>query len=113
MEEGSRLIEGKYRGVTRVNFFDGIDISVIEVIFLLEIEKINNTPNTYSLLHIVDNGEEFKTLGNIIDGRLVSIVSSSVYTCYNLISDDKLLHNFCGVRNNGQKSGTTILERYY
>ena len=112
MEEGNRLIEGKYRGVTTITIFDGIDINVSELIFFLEIEKINNTPNTYSLLHRVDNGEEFTTLGNIIDGRLISIVSSSVYTSYNLIGD-KLLHNFCGVRNNGQKSGTTILERYY
>ena len=113
MEEGSRLIEGKYRGETTITIFDGIDINESKLIFFLKIEKINNTPNTYSLLHKVENGEEFKTLGNIIDGKLVSIVSSSVYTCYNLISDDKLLHNFCGVRNNVQKSGTTILERYY
>jgi len=62
-----------------------------------------------------------KTLGNIIDGRLVSIATSSVYSNFNLIDDpvrastrvdDKLVHNFYGIRNNLQISGTGILERY-
>ena len=116
MEEGNRLIEGKYKGVTTVTEFDGIDINVEKVILILKIEKINNTPNTYFLFYRLSTGVEFKSLGNIIDGKLVNIVSSSVYNYFNLI-DDKLVHNFFGIQNNIQnniqKSGTGILERYY
>ena len=111
MKEGNRLIEGKYRGVTTVTEFDGIDINVEEVILFLEIEKIENTPNTYFLFYRLSTGVEFKSLGNIIDGRLVNIVSSSVYNDFNLV-DDKLVHNFCGIQNNKQISGTGFLERY-
>jgi hypothetical protein len=111
MKEGSRLIEGKYRGISTVTNFDGIDINVEEVILILEIEKIYNTPNTYFLFYRLSTGVEFKTLGNIIDGKLVNIVSSSVYNYFNLI-DDKLVHNFFGIQNNKQISGTGILERY-
>jgi len=105
------MVEGKYRGITTVTEFDGIDINVEEVILYLEIEKIKNTPNTYFLFYRLSTGVEFKSLGNIIDDRLVNIVSSSVYNYFNLI-DDKLVHNFFGIQNNIQKSGTGILERY-
>jgi hypothetical protein len=111
MEEGNRLIEGKYRGVSINTEFDGIDINVGEVILFLEIEKIENTPNTYFLFYRLGTGEEFKSLGNIIDGRLVHIEPSSVYNSANLI-DDKLKINYCGIYNNKQISGTGILERY-
>ena len=115
MEEGNILIEGKYKGVITVTEFYGKDINV-EVILFLEIEKIKNTLNTYFLFYRLSTGVEFKTLGNIIDGKLVSIVSSSTYNYFNLI-DDKLVHNFFGIQNNIQnniqKSGTGILERYY
>jgi hypothetical protein len=113
MEEGNRLIEGKYRGLQTVTFFDGINIKVEKVILFLEITKIYNTPNTYLLLFSFDNSSEVKTLGNIIDGRLVNIAPSSVYSNYNLIGD-KLVHNFCGIdQENIQISGTGILEKYY
>ena len=84
-------------------------------------KKICNTPNTYLLLGEYDNKNEMRTLGNIIDGRLVSILTSSVYSNFNIIDDsvrastsvdDKLVHNFCGILNNKQTSGTGILERY-
>ena len=111
MEEGNRLIEGKYRGLQTITFFDGIDIKVKEQFLFLEITKIYNTPNTYLLFYRFDNRDEIKTLGNIIDGRLVNIAPSSVYSSHSLI-DNKLVHNFCGIENNIQISGTGKLERY-
>jgi len=112
MVELEWFIEGKYRGLQTVTFFDGIDIKVEEKFLFLEITKIYNTPNTYLLLFSFDNSGKVKTLGNIIDGRLVNIAPSSVYSNYNLIGD-KLIHNFCGIdQENIQISGTGILERY-
>ena len=106
-------IEGKYRGLQTVTFFDGIDIKVKEQFLFLEITKIYNTPNTYLLFYRFDNINELMTLGNIIEGRLVNIAPSSVYSNYNLIGD-KLVHNFCGIdQENIQISGTGILEKYY
>jgi hypothetical protein len=116
MEEGNRLIEGKYRGLQTITLFDGININVVEKFLFLEIKKIENTPNTYLLFYSSDNTfdniNELMTLGNIIEGRLVNIAPSSLYSTYNLI-DDKLVHNFFGIQDNIQKSGTGILERYY
>ena len=106
------FIEGKYRGFQTVTFFDGININVEERFLSLEIKKIENTPNTYLLFYRSDNRDVLKTLGNIIDGRLINIVPSSVYSNYNLIGD-KLVHNFCGIdEENIQISGTGKLERY-
>ena len=39
------------------------------------------------LFYRFDNRDEIKTLGNIIDGRLVNITPSSVYSSYSLIDD--------------------------
>ena len=104
-------IEGKYRGLQTITFFDGININVEQRFLSLEIKKIENTPNTYLLFYRSDNNE-LKTLGNIIDGRLVNIAPSSIYSNYNLIGDT-LIHNFCGIdKENIQISGTGILERY-
>ncbi len=114
-------IEGKYKGSQTITFFDGININVEEQFLFLEINKVLNTPNTYLLMYTFDNREVIKSLGNIIDGRLVDITPSSVYSNFNLIHDpvrastsvdDKLVHNFCGIENNIQISGTGILERY-
>lgn len=105
------MIEGKYKGLQTITLFDGIDVNVLEQFLFLEIKKVYNTPNTYLLMYTFDNRPEIKSLGNIIDGRLIDITPTSVYSNYNLI-DDKLIHNFCGLENNLSISGTGILERY-
>ena len=111
MEKNECVIEGKYKGLQTITLFDGTDIKVIEQFLFLEIKKVYNTPNTYLLMYTFYNRDEIKTLGNIIDGRLVNISPTSVYSNYNLI-DNTLVHNFCGIENNIQISGTGILERY-
>ncbi len=111
MENSEWCIEGKYKGLQSITFFNGTVIEEKEQFLFLEIKKVCDTPNTYLLMYTFNNRPEIKTLGNIIDGRLVDIAPESVYSNYNLI-DDKLVHNFCGIENNIQISGTGILERY-
>ena len=51
MEEGNRLIEGKYRGLQTITLFDGININVVEKFLFLETNPSfpNHLPSRYSI----------------------------------------------------------------